>query len=302
MAPSANRRSGFSRRAQYNTFFAYLAGISGALVGAAFLIVSIGDPAAFSSLRSAAADAASPPGRAVASTRSAGFDLFDRIDAYFLAGSQNVQLKRELKVARTRLVEAQAALDENRRLKSLLRLAEEGPAPALYTRMASSTASSTRRFATIAAGAREGVEIGMPVRTATGLVGRVLEVGAISSRVMLLTDTGSVVPARRASDGVAAFVEGRGDGTVQLRLINLGINPIKPGDVFVTSGSGGLYRPGMAIAVAVRLTRDGAIAHVLSDPGGSDYVAVERIWNPAAVAARIAAESAPAPEAEDAGE
>jgi len=302
MAPSANRRSGFSRRAQYNTFFAYLAGIFGALVGAGLLFVSIANPDAFSNLRSGAADAASPPGSAVAGTRSAGFGMFERIEAHFLAASQNARLKRDLEIARTRLVEAQAAVDENRRLKSLLRLAEEDPAPVLHTRLASSTASSTRRFATIAAGAREGVEVGMPVRTATGLVGRVLEVGAISSRVMLLTDTGSVVPARRATDGIAAFVEGRGDGTVQLRLINLGINPIKPGDVFVTSGAGGLYRPGMAIAVAVRLTRDGAIAHVLSDPGGSDYVAVERIWSPAAVAARIAAESVAAEEATDAGE
>jgi rod shape-determining protein MreC len=288
MAPSANRRSGFSRRAQYTTFFAYLAGVLGALAGGALLIVSIDSPAAFSGLRGTAADAAAPAGNVAAGARSASNGFISTIEDYFFAADKNAKLRRELAAAKIRLVEAQAIAEENRRLKALLQLAGEDSKPVVHTRMASSSASSTRRFAIIAAGARDGVEIGMPVRAPSGLIGRVLEVGAISSRVLLLTDTASVVPARRAQDGLPVFVEGRGDGTVQLRLINLGINPVRKGDVFVTSGSGGLYQPGMAIAVAARLTRDGAIGHVLSDPAASEYVSVERVWNPAATTALVA--------------
>jgi rod shape-determining protein MreC len=48
---------------------------------------------------------------------------------------------------------------------------------------------------------------------------------------------------RRATDNVVAFAEGRADGSLRLRLVNLGINPIKKGDVFVTSGAGRLFRP-----------------------------------------------------------
>ena len=178
----------------------------------------------------------------------------------------------------------------------MLGLPEGAVAPVTVTRLMASTASSTRRFATIAAGARDGVAVGMPVRTPLGVIGRVLEVSGGSARVLLLTDTESVVPARRARDGVAAFAQGRGDGTVQLRLINLGINPLKLGDVFVTSGSGGLYRPGMAIARVTQLTRDGAIARLLSDPAASEYVSVEPIWLPPVEAdAPAAAASGSAP-------
>ena len=81
-----------------------------------------------------------------------------------------------------------------------------------------------------------------------------LEVGSSTSRVLLVTDTESVVPVRRGKDGVPAFAQGRGDGSLQIRLINLGINPLKKGDVMVTSGSGGLYRPGTAVAMIVQLT------------------------------------------------
>lgn len=277
MAPS-DRRSGYSRRAQYSTFFSYIAGVLGAIVGAALLTISIVDPGAFGWLRGLAADAAETPGRASADTRNAGRSIISIIGGYFRAGSQNAKLQRELKEAKIRLAEAQAIADENRRLKALLGMVAQEPKPVVVTQLTSSTASSTRRFATLGAGSANGVIVGMPVRSREGLVGRVLEVGASTSRVLLVTDTESLVPVRRAKDAVPAFAQGRGDGSLQIRLINLGINPLKLGDVLVTSGSGGLYRPGTAVAAVTELTRDGAVARVLSDPAATEYVIVEQIW------------------------
>lgn len=118
----------------------------------------------------------------------------------------------------------------------------------------------------------------MPVRSAYGLVGRVLETGASSSRVLLITDGASMVPVRRSIDDVVAFAEGRADGSLMLKLINLGINPLKKGDVFVTSGSGGIFRPGIPVAVVKELTRDGAIAAPLANPAATIHVAVDPVW------------------------
>ena len=280
MAPPANRRSGYSRRAQYGTFFGYIAGIVGALVGGAFLIVSIFNPGAFAWLRGAASDVAAPGGAVASEGRAAGKGLFDVARGYVLAGSEHAKMERELAEAKTRLIEAQAVAEENARLKALLGLVQKDAAPVAVTQIVAATGSSTRRFGTIGAGANQGVAVGMPVRSPLGLVGRVLEVNGSTSRVLLVTDTESVVPARRAQDGVAAFAQGRGDGRLQLRLINLGINPLKVGDVFVTSGSGGLYQPGIALAAVTQLTRDGGVARVLSDPSATEFVAVERVWAP----------------------
>jgi rod shape-determining protein MreC len=101
----------------------------------------------------------------------------------------------------------------------------------------------------------------------------------------LLADSESVVPVRRSKDNVVAFAEGRGDGRVRIRLINLGINPLKKGDVFVTSGAGGYYHPGIAVAIVQQVTGDGAVGAVISDPAATDFVAVEPIWQPEAVKA-----------------
>lgn len=280
MAPPVNRRSGYSRRAQYSTFLSYSAGVAGVLLGAVLLVVSFVQPSLFSGLRAVAADVAEPAGRASATGRHAGKDVFATIAGYFKAGSAHAQLERELAEAKVRLVEARAIQVENRRLKGLLGLARENPAPVVVTSMTSSTAASTRRFATLAAGRDRGVENGMPVRSELGLLGRVLEVGQTSARVLLVTDTDSLVPVRRASDGVPAFAQGAGDGTIRIKLINLGINPLKKGDVFVTSGSGGLYRPGTPMAIARTITRDGAHAQVLANPSDADYVIVDRTFAP----------------------
>lgn len=292
MAPPSNRRTGFSRRAQYTTFFGYIAAGIGALVGGGLLIASLTDVSRFAGLRSAATDVTAPVATAAAVGSSEAGGFFSAIGGYFAAGRKNAELRREVELARVKLVEAQATAEENRRLKDLLGLARQDPKPVAVAAMIGSTSSSTRRFATISAGSGHGVMIGMPVRSPLGLVGRVLEVGSSTARVLLITDPESIVPVRRASDGIAAFATGRADGMLQLRLINLGINPLKRGDVMVTSGSGGLYRPGTAVAVVDRLLPDGAIARVLADPGGTDFVTVEQIWSQL-IAPGSAADAAP---------
>lgn len=290
MAPPPNRRSGYSRRAQYSNFISYLAGAAGALLGAALLLVAFANPSAFSFLRGLGSDATEPVAEVAAGGRAQSLGLFERIGAYFDAAQQNAGLKRELAAAKVRLVESDAQAEENRRLKALLQLGDTEPKPVAYARLISSSASSSRRFATLSVGANDGITVGMPVRSSAGLVGRVLETGSSTSRVLLITDGESIVPVRRASDSLPGFAQGRADGRVQIKLISLGINPLKPGDAFVTSGSGGLYPPGMPIAIAESLTRDGAVARVLADPAASDYVAVQPVWAPQALAAGAAAQ------------
>ena len=283
MAPPTSRRSGHSRKAQYSIFTGYIVAGIGALIGALLLGISLWRPSSFAGFRGAASDATSPATEAAAEARTGGQGIIEAITGYYRAGSQNAQLKEEVELARIRLKEAQAVAQENKRLKALLGFKEEEVEPVAVARLIGSTATSSRRIAYLGAGAEQGVRIGMSVRSPRGVVGRVLEVASNSSRVLLLTDSESVVPVRRARDEVVAFAEGRGDGTLRIRLINLGINPLKAGDVFVTSGAGGYYRPGIALAIVSEVTDDGANARIISDPAATDWVSVEPIWQPAAV-------------------
>ena len=280
MAPSGQRRSSYSKRAQYNLFTGYIVAGIGALIGAVLLGISFFQPDIFGGPRSAAQDAASPATETVAAARTGSKSLWDSISGYYRAGSKNAELKREMELARIRLEEAEALRRENVRLKGLLDLHDEEQKPVVVARLIGSTASSTRRFAYLGAGSEDGVEVGMPVRSARGVVGRILETGITSSRVLLLTDSESVLPVIRAGDETVAFAEGRGDSQLRIKLINLGINPLAVGDMFVTSGAGGYYPPGIAVAIVTELTDDGGLARIVSDPAATDFVSVEPIFEP----------------------
>lgn len=285
MAPPASRRSGHSRRAHYGIFTGYVAAAIGALAGAVLLAISLLHPDSFSAMRNTARDAARPANEAGAATRTEGGSIVSSISGFIRAGSKNAQLQREMELARIKLKEAKATEQENLRLKALLGLRGGDENPVAVTRFIGSSASSVRRFGYIGAGTAQGVKPGMPVRSPRGVVGRVLEAGSHSSRVLLLTDSESVLPVRLAREDLVAFAEGRGSGTLRIRLINLGINPLKKGDLFVTSGAGGYYKPGIAVAIVTKVTDDGAEARMVSDPAATDFVSVEPVWQPDALAA-----------------
>lgn len=286
MAPPSSRRSSYSRRAQYGVFTGYVIAGVGALIGAILLALSLWRPASFNGPRAVAQDAVAPAAEASAEVRAESQNLIEAIRGYLRAGSQNAELKQEVELARIRLAEAEAIKRENARLKALLGLEQqENTRPVAVARLIGSSSASARRFAYLGAGSADGVRVGMPVRSPRGVVGRVLEVGRHSSRVLLLTDSQSVLPVRLTDSNVVAYAEGRGDSMLRIRLINLGINPLEKGDIFVTSGAGGYYRPGTAVAIVAEKTEDGALARIISDPAATDYVAVEEIWQPQAIRA-----------------
>lgn len=282
MAPSAQRPSSASKRAQYTLFTGYIVAGAGAVVGAVLLALSLWHPPFLSGMRGAAQDSVAPATQGVAAARTESKGLIASIRGYLRAGSQNAALKREMELARIRLKEAEAVRQENARLKALLSIRDGAVKPVAIARLVGSTAASARRFAYLGAGSAQGVAIGMPVISPRGVVGRILEVGRDSSRVLLLSDSESVLPVRRSRDEIVAFAEGRGDGLLRIRLINLGINPLKVGDVFVTSGAGGYYQPGTAVAILAEKTADGGLARVISDPAATDFVAVMPIFEPEA--------------------
>ncbi|MGV3512099.1 MAG: rod shape-determining protein MreC [Novosphingobium sp.] len=279
MARSQDRRPGYSRRAQYGIFTGYVIAILGVVVGVAVLVTSMVKPDAFAFARSSAAEVARPVGQAGAEGRIAGQGIFAAIGAYFNAGRQNAELRREVEAARANAVSMQSLGDENRRLKALLGIIDPMRKPVATVRLIGSTAASTRRFAIIDAGTSRGVQPGQPVRAASGLIGRVVEAGPGTARVLLVTDPDNVVPVKRARDGLTAFVQGASNGRIDIRLINQGVNPVKAGDVFVTSGSGGLYPPGIPVAVATAPHRDGATGHLAADPADNEFVIVEPAYS-----------------------
>ena len=299
MARSRDLRPGYSRRAQYGIFTRYVILVVGIAVGVIALGLSLFDPGAFAWLRGAGSEVAAPVGEASATARRSGANLVAAVGAWFDTGRQNLALAREVAAARATAVSARATADENRRLKALLHIVEPTQPPVATARLIGSTAVSARRYAIIDAGTLRGVHAGQAVRGAAGLIGRVVETSPDTARVLLISDADNVVPVRRAGDGLPGFVQGTANGRIAIRLLSMGNNPLHPGDVFVTSGSGGIYPPGVPVAVVATTRRDGAEGRLAADPAATDYVIVLPAYAASATAAMVATVKAAGPPLKD---
>jgi rod shape-determining protein MreC len=284
MAQPGGPRPGWSRRAQYGLFFSFIAAIAGLVIGLVLLSVSIVAPRSYAAVRGTALDATAPVSGGLREVTGTIGGLFSGAGNYWDAARQNGRLKRERELMLRRIVEAKAISQENRELKAVLQLRDRSRAPVATGRIVGSSFSSPRRYAVFSAGGSDGVRIGMPVLSPSGLIGRVTDAGALASRVLLVSDRASIIPARILRTGQPVISQGRGDGTVDLRPLEVGRNPFRRGDIVITSGTGGLYPPLVPVARVVRLDDDGAIARPLADPGSTSFAVVEQPFEPAAVA------------------
>lgn len=280
MAPSRNRRPGFSRRAQYGLFLGYVIAIVGAIIAAILLAVATLKPPLFAAFRASLAEVTTPISSALSGFGHGIAGIPSGIADNFAVKSKNAELRKQLAAQDALLQRARTLGYDNRRLKALLQMRERVANPVVSARLVSSSASSTRRFATLNAGSWQGVQEGQPVTGPEGLIGRVLEAGPNSARILLITDAESVVPVRRTRDGLPALAAGRGDGMIDVRSVSLTNVALERGDVFVTSGTGGIYSPGIPVARIARSANDTALARSFARPDTLDFAVVQQIYLP----------------------
>ena len=248
MAPPNNRRPGFSRRAQYGLFIGYVIAIGGALLGAALVLLSTFNPPAFAAIRGGFSELVTPIASALDWTRRGISSVPGGIGGYFGVRAENERLRAQVAADRKLVEQARGITLENRRLHQLLRIRERAANTVAVARLVYSTGSSTRRFATLNAGSWQGVRPSQPVRGANGLIGMVVETSPNTASVLLIQDPESIVPVRRLRDGLPAIAAGRGDGLIEIRSAGAAQVLFQPGDAFVTSGTGGIFPPNIAVA------------------------------------------------------
>ncbi len=257
-------------------FAGYVVAVTGALVGLLLVITAQVDPRGNAAIQTFLGDLFAPVSSASRAIVMGVSNSGDTIASYFDAASKNKAMAAELKASRQKLIDGRAAVLENHRLKRTIAMVEHLSDRVVTARLVSSTGASSRRFAILGAGADDGVSIGQAVLSPEGLVGRVAAVGRQSARVLMIIDAENIVPVKRISDGLPALAIGMGDGRLEIRALAAGLNPFNPRDIFVSSGTGGVYRPGIPVAIISKRQRDKVIALPLAQPSRLDFGIVEQ--------------------------
>ena len=79
------------------------------------------------------------------------------------------------------------------------------------------------------------------------LVGKVVEVNYLSSRVLLLSDLNSKIPVTIEPNGLLSILSGTGQDYAVIQYSNKKYKDIKNQSIIYTSGSSGLFKAGIPI-------------------------------------------------------
>lgn len=169
--------------------------------------------------------------------------------------SKNKRLQHDYLLAQMQLEQLEALRRENRSLRTLLNAARTMRGRVVATSVLSINTSPFANRITINVGTKQGVKEGQPLLDAQGIIGQTLNVGVLSSQVMLITDPSSAVPVVVKGTRIATIAVGTGS----LNVLSLPYLPnntqVKTGDILLTSGLGGVYPQGYPVGVITRVAR-----------------------------------------------
>ena len=154
---------------------------------------------------------------------------------------------------------------ENTQLKAILSLADVLGRRSVAARILAIDTSRARQFVILNKGQRDHVFSGQPVLDEYGLMGQVIDVGLMTSTVLLISDGMSAVPVRNNRTGETGILMGTNNVNC-LSLIHLPkTSAIIEGDLLVTSGLGQLYPEGYPV---------GRVDDVVNTPG-DEFIKVQ---------------------------
>ncbi|MDI3515564.1 MAG: rod shape-determining protein MreC [Rhodocyclaceae bacterium] len=185
---------------------------------------------------------------------------------------ENAELRRHQLGAGERLLRFEHLEQENAHLRELLQMSQRVQTRSIAADILYNAPDPFARKVILDRGAQQGVEAGLAVVDAHGVIGQVTRVHPIQSEVTLLTDRNQSIPVSVVRNGVRGVLYGVGRGMLEMRHVLADVD-IQPGDQLVTSGLDGVFVPGLPVATVTRVDRDAdAFARIECEP----LAAIER--------------------------
>ena len=185
---------------------------------------------------------------------------------------ENADLRRLQLGAGERLLRFEHLEQENAHLRELLQMSRRVETRSIAADILYNAPDPFARKVILDRGAQQGVEPGLAVVDANGVIGQVTRVHPIQAEVTLLTDRNQSIPVSVVRNGVRGVLYGVGRGMLEMRHVLADVD-IRPGDQLVTSGLDGVFVPGLPVATVTRVNRDAdAFARIDCEP----LAAIER--------------------------
>ncbi|MGD8366482.1 MAG: rod shape-determining protein MreC [Desulfobacterales bacterium] len=183
---------------------------------------------------------------AVVSTTRFARNIWRRYFLLIGVAQENEELKRSLARARQKNHRLQEVALANQRLRSLLEFQKTSDRRVVAAEVIGKDPSPWFRSIIIDKGKKDGLTKSLPVVVPEGVVGQVIEVAALYSRVLLVIDQNSAVDALVQRTRARGIVAGATDSGCMFKYV-LRKHDVQVGDVVITSGLDGVFPKGLRV-------------------------------------------------------
>ncbi len=170
---------------------------------------------------------------------------------HFNIYKENEELKKKIELLEKDKFDTLYLQTENNQLQEVLELDKTTSYSTVGAKIMLDKNSPYLNSVVINKGSNVGIKLGMPVLNKGNLVGRIVEVNYISSRILLLNDLNSKIPAVISPSGEQAILSGIGQKNPTLEYLPDGFQNVDDLTVY-TSGKDGVLFPGISIGKIIR--------------------------------------------------
>ena len=192
----------------------------------------------------------------------------DTISTHDALVKENLDLKAEQLRLRAQVQRLLALELENTQLKSLARSSSQLQGKVSIAQLLAVSSDPFTNQVVVDKGTRDNLYLGQPVLDARGVMGQVVQIGPLTSRVLLINDAHSGVPVKIVRNGLRAIAVGD-NYSGKLRLNNIQQTAdIKVGDILITSGLGEHFPEGYPVGRVISVVKDPGLqfATIMVDP------------------------------------
>ncbi|WOT04786.1 rod shape-determining protein MreC [Shewanella youngdeokensis] len=173
-----------------------------------------------------------------------------------MLAKQNKELLRYQLLMSERLQRFEHLRQENDRLRALLGSPVHMDAKKEVAEVMEVASDPFHQYVVLNRGLQSGVYVGQPIVDAQGVVGQVVQVSELTSRVLLLSDTSHSIPVRITRNDVRMMATGTGSlDELELRHVAKSTD-VRPGDLLVSSGLGKRFPEGYPVARVMTVAKD----------------------------------------------
>jgi len=185
-------------------------------------------------------------------------EIYYKVDSHFKLYHEHKDREIELESLKSKFLLNKFVILENKRLKSIiddyLLESDEIVAKVLIDKQSPFLKSIVANK-----GSKHNIKLGMSVLDGEYLIGKVVEVNYLTSRILLLSDLNSKIPISIEPKGILSILSGTGKKYGIIQYLKSDYN-IEDSSIVYTSGSGGLIKAGVPVGKIINLNNESRVS------------------------------------------